>query len=117
MFRARFIALFTCLFVLSGGLVGQDKKDEPKKDEKKTDKKEEPPAKLKGVLPPNWKKVGLTDAQVQEVYKVQNKYNDEIAKLETKIRELKAAKDKEEKVILTAEQKKRLEEILLGKDK
>ncbi len=113
MYRAGFLALFACLLVLSGGLVGQDKKDEPKK----TDKKDETPVKLKGVLPPNWKKVGLTDSQVQEVYKVQNKYNDEIAKLKAKIRELEAAKDKEEKAVLTPEQKKRLEEILIGKDK
>ena len=117
MYRAGFLALFTCLLVLSGGLVGQDKKEDPKKDEKKTDKKEEPTAKLKGVLPANWKKLGLTDAQVQEVYKVQSKYNEDIAKLESKIKELKAAKEKDERAVLTSEQKKRLEEILIGKDK
>ncbi len=116
--RAGFLALLTCMLVLSGGLVGQEKKQDPKKDEKKADeKKADPPAKLKGVLPPNWKKLGLTDAQVQEVYKVQGKYNEEIAKLDAKIKELKAAREKEEKAVLTAEQKKRLEEILTGKDK
>jgi hypothetical protein len=109
MYRACLLALFSCLLVLSGGLVGQDKKDEPKKDD--------PPVKVKGTLPQNWKKLGLTDAQVQEVYKVQSKYNEEIAKLDAKIKELKAARDKEEKAILTPEQKKRLEEILIGKDK
>ena len=123
MYRVGFLALFTCMLVLSGGLVGQDKKEEPKKDAKKDDpkkddsKKDDPPAKLKGVLPANWKKLGLSDSQVQEVYKVQGKYNEEIAKLESKIKELKAAKEKDEKAILTPEQKKRLDDILTGKDK
>lgn len=118
MHRCGFLALFACLLVLSSGLVGQEKKEDPKKDDKKVDsKKEDPPAKLKGVLPPNWKKLGLTDAQVQDIYKVQNKYNEEISKLEAKIKELKAAREKEEKAILTPDQKKRLDEILTGKDK
>jgi Spy/CpxP family protein refolding chaperone len=108
------LTLFAGMFVMSGGLVGQD----PKKDDaKKVDKKDEPPVKAKGVLPPNWKKIGLTDTQVQDIYKVQNKYNDEIDKLEAKIKELKTTRDKEMKAVLTPEQKKRLDDILTGKDK
>jgi len=117
MYRAGFLALFTCLIVLSGGSVGQDKKDEPKKDDKKVDKKDDAPTKMKGVLPGNWKKLGLSDSQVQDIYKIQNKYNTEIDKLKAKMDELKAARDKEEKAVLTQEQKKRLEEIQTGKDK
>ena len=71
----------------------------------------------KGVLPPNWKKIGLTDAQVQDIYKAQSKYNDEIDKLELKIKELKASRDKDMKAVLTPDQKKRLDDILTGKDK
>ena len=119
MFRASLLALFAALVVLSGGLVGQDpKKDDKKLDDKKmdkkVDKKDDPPTKFKGTLPPNWKKLGLTDAQAQEVYKVQSKYSEEIGKLEAKIKELKASREKDEKAVLTAEQKKRLEEILIG---
>ena len=56
-------ALFAGLVVLSGGLVGQEpKKEDNKPDEKKVDKNE-PPVKVKGVLPPNWKKLGLTEDQ------------------------------------------------------
>ena len=118
MFRAGCLALFTCMLVLSSGLIGQEKKEDPKKDDKKVDaKKDDPPAKLKGTLPQNWKKLGLTDAQVQDIYKVQSKYADEIAKHEAEIKKLKAARDKEEKAVLTPEQKKRLDEILTGKDK
>ena len=83
MFRASLLALITALVVLSGGLVGQDtKKDDKKLDTTtKVEKKDEPPVKVKGQLPPNWKKLGLTDDQVQRIYKVQNKYDDEIDKL------------------------------------
>ncbi len=109
MSRIAMCLLFSALFVLSGGLVGQ----EPKKDDAK---KDDPPVKAKGVLPPNWKKIGLSDDQVQNIYKIQGKYNEEIDKLEAKIKELKGTKDKEMKAVLSADQKK-LEELLVGKDK
>jgi Spy/CpxP family protein refolding chaperone len=109
MFRASVFALIGGLVLLSGGFSQEPKKDDPKKDD--------PAVKAKGMLPNNWKKLGLTDAQVQDVYKIQGKYNGEIDKLEAKIAELKATRDKELKTVLTPEQKKRLEEILIGKDK
>ena len=110
MFRVGSLVLLAALLAVSGGATGQD----PKKDEKKVEKKAEP-TKYKGVLPSNWKKLGLTDTQVQDVYRIQNKYGDEIDKLEAKIREMKSARDKEAKAVLTPEQKKRLDEILTGK--
>jgi hypothetical protein len=115
MFRASLFALLAGLIVLSGGLIGQEKKtkEEPKQDAKK----DEPPMKAKGVLPPNWKKVGLTDPQVQEIYKVQNKYDAEIDKLQAKIEELKANRTKDMRAVLTADQKKKLDEILSGEKK
>jgi Spy/CpxP family protein refolding chaperone len=104
------LLLFASMVMLSGALAGQEPKKEPPK-------KDEPPVKAKGFLPNNWKKIGLTEDQVQQVYKIQAKYGEEIDKLEAKIAELKAAMDKERKAVLTADQKKKLEEILLGKDK
>jgi hypothetical protein len=103
------LALFGAMLVLSGGLIGQ----EPRKDDKKSD----PTPKVKGVLPMNWGKIGLSDEQRQQIYKIQNKYDEEIDKLEAKIKELKNSRTKEMRAVLTADQKKRLEEILLGKDK
>ena len=111
MFRSGLFALIAGLIVLSGGLIGQENKT---KDESK---KDEPAPKLKGVLPANYKRLGLTDNQVQDIYKIQNKYDTEIDKLQAKIDELKANKTKDTKAVLTAEQKKRLEDILTGKDK
>ncbi len=108
--RLCLLALLGAMFVLSGGLVGQEKKDDPKK-------KNDPPAKAKGMLPSNWTKLGLSDDQKQQVYKVQAKYAADIKKLKDQIEELESAKLKDMRAVLTADQKKKLEEIVLGKDK
>jgi hypothetical protein len=106
--------MLTCgVFAMSGGLVGQ----EAKKDDKQEAKKLDPAVKVKGSLPPNWGKLGLSDDQKQSIYKIQGKYGEELDKLDAKIRELKAARDKEMRALLTAEQKKRYEELLLSKSK
>lgn len=101
--RLCLLALLGAMFVLSGGLVGQEKKDDPKK--------------AKGMLPPNWTKLGLSDDQKQQVYKVQAKYAIDIKKLKDQIEDLESAKLKDMRAVLTADQKKKLEEIVLGKDK
>lgn len=132
MLRACAFALLGGLIVISGGLTGQEpkkddpkvaktdvKKDDAKKDDTKKDdvKKDETPTKLKGTLPANWKKIGLTEDQVKEIYKIQGKYEPDIEKMTAKIKELKATRDKEMREVLTPDQKKKLEEILIGKDK
>jgi hypothetical protein len=94
------------MFVLAGGISGQD----PKKDD--------PPAKIKGKLPAYWGKIGLTDSQKQDVYKIQAKYGTEIDKSKAKILELETTRDKEMKAVLTDDQKKALEAaVLKEKDK
>ena len=105
MLRVTMFALLGGVLVLAGGVVGQD------------GKKDDPPVKVKGMLPQNWGKIGLTDDQKQDIYKIQGKYNTEIDKLEAKIKELKGTRDKEMRAVLNADQKKKLEEILTGKDK
>ena len=107
MLRVSMVAfLLGGLLVLSAdGLVGQEAK------------KDEPTGKAKGKLPANYKKLGLTDAQVQEIYRIDAKYAAELAQLKAKEDELKATRDKDVRAVLTPEQKKRLEEILTGKDK
>lgn len=77
--------------------------------------KKEDPKKVTGMLPTYWKMLGLSEDQVQKVYKVQAKYNDEIDTLEAKIKEMKDKMAKERLEVLTADQKKRLEEILKEK--
>ena len=86
----------------------------PSYQEKDKEKKAEEPAKLKGTLPPNFKRLGLRDDQVQAIYKVRGDYRakiDQLTKQITKLREEeKEALDK----VLTAEQRKRLKEIRSG---
>lgn len=100
--------------ILNADTVGQEKgpkKEEPK-EAKKADVKE---AKTRGYLPNYWKQIGLTDEQKQKVYKLQGKYGEEIDALEDKIKELKAKLGEERMKVLTADQKKRLEDIIRSK--
>ena len=104
------------MLMMSGGIIGQEKGTK-KEDTKKEDTKKEPTTKTKakGQLPQNWGQLGLTDEQKQAVYRLQGKHNEEIDALEEKIKEIKTTISEERLKILTAEQKKRLEQILKAK--
>jgi hypothetical protein len=73
--RAIGLALVMCTLA-----VAQDKKPD--------DKKPDDPAKVKGQLPPNWGKIGLTADQKQDVYKINAKYTTKIEKLKAEIEAL-----------------------------
>lgn len=97
--------------ILNANTIGQDKG--PKKEEaKKADVRE---AKSRGQLPQHWKQIGLTDEQKQKVYKLQGKYGEEIDVLENQIKELKTKLGEERMKVLTADQKKRLEDVIKAK--
>jgi hypothetical protein len=103
--RAVFLIVAVALLAglsASPALLGQDKKDDT-------------PSKVKGVLPANWGKLGLTDEQKQKVYKVQADYNDKIGALEKQLKDLKATEKTEMEKVLTDAQKARLAEILKSK--
>jgi Spy/CpxP family protein refolding chaperone len=106
MFRARLVAALLIL-----GLVGFAASQEKDKDKKKSEDK---PTKLKGFLPPNFKKLGLTDKQVQEIYKVQAEYKDRIDDLKAKMKKLQEAQKEAIEKVLTPEQRQRLKEIRTG---
>ena len=95
------------------GFVGIASAQAPKNADKPADKAAE--KKEKGQLPTYWKQLGLTDEQVQKVYKLQGKINEEIDVHEAKIKELKEKMTKERMTILTKEQKDRLEAIIKEK--
>jgi hypothetical protein len=114
MMKVRFTLLAVGLLALGGGLSSQEK---AKKDDPKPAAKDE---KAKGYLPPYWKDI-VTEQQKQKVYQIQARYKDEIEKLEEKIRELKAKREKELLDVLTPDQKRQLEAKIkekagLGKD-
>jgi Spy/CpxP family protein refolding chaperone len=118
MIRLCLFGVFVAGLLHSAATSAQEKKNQdPQIVKGQGQKDNEPPTKLKGILPMNWGKIGLSEEQKQTIYRIQGKYGAEIDKLESKIKELKASRDKEMKAVLTPEQKKRLEEILLGKDK
>src|SRR4051794_3693059 len=62
--------------VLGGWIQGQDKKESP--DAKKTGDTKPDEPKAKGQLPAGWKKLALTEEQVQTVYKTQASYRAKI---------------------------------------
>lgn len=106
MFRIRFVAALLIL-----GLVGFAASQEKDKDAKKPADK---PTKLKGFLPANFKKLGLTDKQVQEVYRVQAEYKSKLDDLKAKMKQLQDAQREAVEKVLTDEQRKRLKEIRTG---
>ena len=103
--RLLLVVLITAL-VLGGWSVGQDKKND----------KKEPAVKLKGQLPPNWRKLGLSEEQVQKVYRIQADYDAKISALEAQIKQLKTEERAELMKVLTDAQKARLKEITEGKN-
>lgn len=82
---------------LVGTLVGDDKKDPPKG---------------KATLPTYFKSLGLSDEQTTKVKKIHADYREKIDDLKAKLKETEAAEKSEYEKILTADQKKKLREIL-----
>jgi hypothetical protein len=119
MFRLRLLVLtcaFGVLLAANNVGVGQDAKKDSKemKESKKDVKEAKPEGKVRGQLPQNWGKLGLSDDQKQTVYKTRAKFGDQIDELEAKIKAIKADEKKELEKILTPEQKKRLLELQTG---
>lgn len=88
---------------------------------KTDDTKDDSPAKprLRGQLPANYRKLSLTQEQVQKIYKIQAGYDEKLSALEDQIKHMKADEKKEIEGVLTTAQKARLKEILTenAKDK
>ncbi|MEK6261427.1 MAG: hypothetical protein AABP62_22745 [Planctomycetota bacterium] len=109
------IVTSTLVLLVCGSLVGwsQDAakpttKGAPAKEaaaEKKEDKK---PV---NRLPANYGKLGLTDAQRDKVYAINDKYEPQLDALEEQLKTLRAKRTSETEAVLTAEQKKVLKDI------
>jgi hypothetical protein len=70
---------------------------------------------FKGVLPPNWGKLGLSDKQKQDVYRIQTEFGEKIEALKVQIKQLEEQERAELVKVLTDEQKNRLKQILAEK--
>ena len=63
-------------------------------------------------LPANYGKLGLTDAQKDKVYTINDKYETQLDALEEQLKALKAKRGTEVEAVLTAEQKKILKDVM-----
>jgi hypothetical protein len=89
--------------LLAGGfLMGDDKKPD------------EQPTKLKGKLPAHFKKLGLSDKQMQDIFKIEAGYVDKIEALQKQLADMRKAEHHEIDNVLTDEQKAHLKELLTG---
>jgi hypothetical protein len=113
MSKQNWFGLLVVGLLLGGGwLWAQDNK------ESKELKKEEPPAqRLRGQLPANYKKLGLSDEQIQKIYRIQADYQTKVRELEDQIKKLKIQEKSEIEKVLTKAQRERLKEILTGEEK
>ncbi|MFO0928891.1 MAG: hypothetical protein U0736_18035 [Gemmataceae bacterium] len=112
----RAAVLVLCLSLLGAAYL--QKPDEKVKPDDKPKVEEKAPAvvpgKVKGSLPANFKRLGLRDDQVQQIYRVRADYKEKADKLRQQIERLKAEEKAALEKILTAEQQKRLREIRMG---
>ena len=97
------------LAILLSGLSSASAQDKEKSKSSSSSSKSE--SKVRGVLPQNYRQLGLSDEQRQSIYKVQNEYSDKIDDLQKKIDEMKAERNAKYLKLLTKAQRDRLEEI------
>ena len=78
---------------------------------KPTTKGAEPAKKVTNRLPSNYGKLGLTDAQRDKVYAIQEKYDAQLDALEEQLKALRAKRASEVEAVLSVEQKKILKDL------
>lgn len=62
-------------------------------------------------LPANYGKLGLTDAQKDKVYAIQEKFDGQLDALEEQVKALRAKRSSETEAVLSVEQKKILKDL------
>jgi hypothetical protein len=104
MHRLRFAAPLLLVGLLTSGfLPGQDKKGDSKD-----------PIVVAKRLPANFNKLGLTDKQKKDVYKIRAQYAVKLEELQQKIAALRDQEKADLENVLTDAQKARLKELLTG---
>jgi hypothetical protein len=100
------VPVVAALLLAGGWLMGEDKKTEEPKDPVITT--------VRVNLPASWKKLGLSDKQTREVYRIRGTYAAKIDDLKKKIAELQSEEKVELEKVLTDTQKARLKELKIG---
>jgi hypothetical protein len=75
------------------------------------DAKKEATSKVRGQLPPNYAKLGLSAEQKQQIYKIQATYDQKMEELQSQLKKLKSDEKQEIDKVLTDAQRARLREI------
>ncbi len=113
--RLRFgVTTLATFLLLAGWIVGQEKKVDKKPEGEPKKPEVEPEVKLKGTLPMYYKRLGLSEDQKQQVYRVKKSFREKAAALEKQIKLLKAEEKAAIEKVLTAAQRARLKEIRSG---
>lgn len=109
-------ALFALLCLMASGdattpltLVAQETDSQETTDETAPPKTRRKP---RGRVPNHYGKIGLTDAQKEEIYAIQAKYRGQVEKLQEQINELQQEEASEIYLVLTDNQKDALKKIL-----
>lgn len=76
-----------------------------------SDGSDEPNKEYRGPLPPHFGKLGMSDAQKEKVYAIQDSYEEQIEKLRKQIEQVEIKRDAEIATLLTPGQKLRLTEL------
>jgi len=79
------------------------------------DKGKEQPGKLRGQLPQNYGKLGLSEEQKQKIYGIRAKTKAKVEDLEKQIEDVKSQEKKDTEAVLTPAQRNQLRTILAGK--
>lgn len=112
MLRFRLAVLVLSLSLLGAASFQKiDTKSKPDTGAKPEDKA---PAKVKGHLPSYYKKLGLRDDQVQNIYRIRADYKVKIETLKQQMDRLKTEEKGALEKVLTPEQLKRLRELRSG---
>lgn len=111
MFAKRILVSAICLTIAAVAAINLSADDKSslvalqKKDKKKAKRK------YRGRLPNYYKKAGVTEAQTKKIYAIQLSYYDKIKQLEKQLSDLKDKRNAEVEAVLTATQKKKVEEL------
>ena len=94
----------TALALTLLGAASFQKPDDKKPSDKKPDDKA--PVKARGQLPPNFKKLGLRDDQIQKVYRIRGDYKAKQDELRAKLEKLRSEEREAVEKVLTPDQLK-----------
>jgi hypothetical protein len=100
------LAIVLLAGLVTPAVVGQDKAKV---------KEKEGTGKLRGTLPANYGKLGLSEEQKQKIYEIRDKFRAKIDDLQKQISDARELERRDIERVLTSAQRERLRDIITGK--